>query len=96
VKESGGWVALRVIDTGIGIPPEKIPNLGKPFYQVDSSLARTHDGTGLGLYLVDKFLTLHGGTLAFDSTQGKGTTVAMRFPPDRVVELDNLAEARVA
>jgi PAS domain S-box-containing protein len=96
VKEDGGWIGLRIVDTGIGIPPDKIPNLGKPFYQVDSSLARTHDGTGLGLYLVDKFMTLHDGALGFESTQGKGTTVTMRFPPARVVELDRLPDARVA
>jgi signal transduction histidine kinase len=95
-KAADGGVGLRVVDTGIGIAPEHIPNLGKPFYQVDGSLARAHDGTGLGLYLVDKFMALHDGALDFESTQGKGTTVTMRFPPPRVIAFDHLNDVRVA
>jgi signal transduction histidine kinase len=85
-READGAVALSVIDTGIGIAPEHLPNLGQPFFQVDSQLARKHDGTGLGLYLVAKFIALHDGTLDIKSQPDKGTTVTIRFPASRVIE----------
>ena len=55
-----------------------------PFVQVDSSLSRRHEGTGLGLALVAALAELHGGTLKIDSDLGKGTTVAVTFPMRRV------------
>jgi signal transduction histidine kinase len=46
-------------------------------------LSRSYEGTGLGLPLSKGFVELHGGTLAIDSEQGRGTTVTVRFPPGR-------------
>jgi signal transduction histidine kinase len=87
-READGSIAIVVRDTGIGIAPEHIPNLGKPFFQADTSTARTHDGTGLGLYLVAKFVALHGGTVDYESAPGQGTTVTVRLPAARVSEPD--------
>lgn len=70
---------------GIGIAAEHLPKLTERFYQVDGSLSRTHEGAGLGLYLVRKFMALHGGTVAIASEQGKGTEVTLRFPAARVL-----------
>ena len=64
----------------------------QPFVQVDSSLSRRHEGTGLGLPLVVAMMQQHGGTLELDSGQGSGTTARLRFPPERVVPREPPAE----
>jgi signal transduction histidine kinase len=56
-----------------------------PFGQVDSVLAREHEGTGLGVPLVKAMIELHGGTLTFDSAPGGGSVVTLRFPPERSI-----------
>jgi signal transduction histidine kinase len=78
-----GGVALYVADTGIGIAGDDLARVTQPFYQVENPYARSHEGTGLGLSLVQSFVELHGGTLAIASALGKGTTVTVSFPPAR-------------
>ncbi len=78
-------LALTVVDTGIGIAPDDIGRVLEPFVQVDSSLSRQHQGTGLGLPLVKAIMELHGGSLRLASTVGVGTRVKITFPPDRAV-----------
>ncbi|MBT6385084.1 MAG: histidine kinase, partial [Alphaproteobacteria bacterium] len=57
----------------------------EPFSQADSSIARNQDGTGLGLYVSRLLMNQHGGTLEIESALGKGTTVTVTFPPDRII-----------
>lgn len=76
-------LVMRVADEGIGIPRESLPRLGEAFYQVDSSLEREFEGTGLGLTLVRKHMALHQGEVFFESEMGVGTTVTLAFPPAR-------------
>jgi signal transduction histidine kinase len=76
---------LAVRDTGIGIAPENIDKVLKPFGQVDTALNRKHPGTGLGLPLVQSLVKLHDGQLRIDSRVGVGTTVTARFDSERVV-----------
>ena len=97
---TGGRVSLRawcgpdgghefhVADTGIGIAPEDIPKALAPFQQIDSKLGRKHEGTGLGLPLTKALVELHGGSLRIESELGAGTTVTLRFPADRTIQLD--------
>jgi signal transduction histidine kinase len=73
-------VALEVADTGIGISEQDLPTAMAPFGQVDSSLARRHEGTGLGLPLAKKFVELLGGTFHIESKPGEGTRVGMTLP----------------
>lgn len=82
-----GWLEISVKDTGIGIRPEDFERVLEPFGQVDSDMARAHsnESTGLGLPLARRFAELHGGCLLLASTPGQGTTVTIRFPPDRVM-----------
>lgn len=73
-------VVLQVIDTGPGIPRDKLPRLGEPFAQVDAQLTRKHEGTGLGLALTKSFAELHGGRMKIESEFGKGTAVSIYLP----------------
>ena len=86
-----GGVAVSVVDSGIGIAPEDIDQALAPFGQIDGLVARKHAGTGLGLPLARSLMELHGGTLTVESAVGTGTTVTVRFPPERVVERFGLA-----
>jgi signal transduction histidine kinase len=77
-------VALVVADTGIGMTPQQIPIALEPFGQVDSSLSRRHEGTGLGLPLCRRFAEAHGGSLTIESALGEGTAVTVRLPAGRL------------
>lgn len=83
VSEKGS-VVVEVADNGIGIPEEDIPHLTKAFYQVDGTLARNHDGTGLGLSLVDTFVGAHQGELSISSKVGVGTRISFELPAKRI------------
>ncbi len=83
--DGDGWFTVAVSDTGIGIAEEDIPRALTPFSQIDNSLGRRYEGTGLGLALSKSLTELHDGTLAITSTLGKGTTVTVRLPPQRIL-----------
>jgi signal transduction histidine kinase len=80
-----GTLAIAVTDTGIGMSPDQLAHALEPFGQVDNSLARSHDGTGLGLPLARALAELHGGILAVESEEGKGTTVTIILPAQRLL-----------
>ncbi|MGB0750041.1 MAG: PAS domain S-box protein [Magnetospiraceae bacterium] len=84
-----GGLDLIVADTGIGMTREEITKALKPFVQTDSSHARPHDGTGLGLSLTEKFVKMHKGSLIIDSEKGRGTQITARFPATRAVKVQN-------
>ncbi|MBD2165150.1 PAS domain S-box protein [Calothrix membranacea FACHB-236] len=73
-------ICFSVIDTGIGINTEDISKLFQPFMQLDSSLNRLYNGTGLGLALVQRIATLHGGTVSVSSKVGEGSCFIVRIP----------------
>lgn len=76
---------IAVTDQGIGIAEEDIPKALAPFTQVDGTLSRTHEGTGLGLPLAKHLTELHGGELTIASTPGEGTAVYIDLPASRLV-----------
>ncbi|HLO77015.1 MAG TPA: ATP-binding protein, partial [Magnetospirillum sp.] len=76
---------LAVSDTGIGIRPEDMDHIWKPFFQAEASLSRRFGGTGLGLPIVRHYVEAHGGTIAVDSTPGRGTTFTLNLPAERVI-----------
>ncbi len=69
-------VAVEIIDTGAGIPPEIMPRIMEPFYTTKPE----GKGTGLGLPICRRIVQEHGGTLQIESVAGKGTTVCIRLP----------------
>ncbi|MBE9126549.1 MULTISPECIES: PAS domain S-box protein [unclassified Coleofasciculus] len=71
---------VSVSDTGIGIAPENLNQLFKPFVQLDSSLSRRYAGTGLGLALVRRIVDLHGGSVSLESELGKGSRFTVSLP----------------
>lgn len=91
--EEGGGIAIRVADTGIGIPPEERERMFEPFTQLDASLARRFQGSGLGLHLARTLATALGATLTLEDPQGPGIVAVLRFPPDRVLRESNPKES---
>lgn len=87
----GGWVTtkleisdnlllIRVTDNGVGISPEDQEMLFQAFTQVDTSKARAHEGTGLGLALTKRLVELHGGEIWVESAVGEGSTFSFTLP----------------
>ncbi len=83
-SEAGEFV-IQVSDTGIGIKPENISKVMAVFGQVDNSLSRKHEGSGLGLPLTKGLVERHGGSLTLESEVGVGTVVTLQFPTYRIV-----------
>jgi signal transduction histidine kinase len=95
--DTAGDLVIAVIDQGIGLKEEDIPIVLQPFRQVADTLARNHDGTGLGLPLAKMLVEKHGGTLSITSRPGCGTTVRLTFPGRRLAaRAAALAPAAVA
>jgi two-component system cell cycle sensor histidine kinase PleC len=89
IRITVGWdeqhMSITITDTGIGIPPEKIGDLGQPFSQIESTVSRRYQGSGMGLFITKALVERHGGDLAIESRFGEGTTVTIRLPADRLV-----------
>ena len=78
-------LSISVRDSGIGMTPEQIPKALTAFVQIDNSLNRQHSGTGLGLAISKRLAEAHGGRFEIESTPGRGTTVTLLLPPERVL-----------
>ncbi|HEY9704570.1 MAG TPA: ATP-binding protein, partial [Allocoleopsis sp.] len=90
-------ITIGVKDTGIGIPPERMDKLFKPFSQGDTSITREYGGTGLGLVISRRLTELMGGKMWVESEVGKGTTfyftmMAEVVPSSAIVDLNKLQE----
>lgn len=82
-------IHLMIADTGIGIAPQSLTRLGRPFEQVESQLTKTYHGSGLGLAIAKSLTNLHGGSMRLRSRLGTGTVVCVSLPRDA-----RLAKAR--
>ncbi|HET9253215.1 MAG TPA: ATP-binding protein, partial [Candidatus Eisenbacteria bacterium] len=80
LHDAGSHAELRVRDTGVGIPEADLPRVFERFHRVKQSRSRTHEGTGIGLALVQELVKLHGGEVAVRSEEGRGTTFTVRVP----------------
>ena len=95
-----GRVEIHVKDSGIGIAAEHLPKLFDRFYQVDSSMTREFEGSGIGLALTKELVDLHHGKIAVESEVGKGTTLIVQLPlgsahlrPEQITIADMPAKA---
>lgn len=86
VETIGPFLEIVVADTGVGIAPEDVRRLGRPFEQA-GAIEQRRQGTGLGLSLVRAFAELHGGRMTIDSTLGEGTAVTVRLPVAQVARV---------
>ena len=80
LRQFDDHVTLRVSDTGTGIPEHEVPHLFKRFHRVQGALARTHEGSGIGLALVHELVRLHGGSMSVHSSFGQGSTFEVAIP----------------
>ena len=80
VARRDGQVRLTVADTGTGIPEDQLPHIFERFRRIEGARSRTHEGSGIGLSLVQELVRLHGGTIDVDSVVGRGTTFSIDIP----------------
>ena len=77
-------MAIRISDNGMGIKKADIKKVMTEFGQINNSLAKPKEGTGLGLPLSKGLMEMHGGTLSLESKIKVGTVATLRFPAHRV------------
>lgn len=92
VDPANGDLRLMVSDSGIGIAQKDIEKVFSAFGQVESSLSRRYEGTGLGLPLSVALIELHGGKLELESTVGIGTKITVRLPARRLHHGDGIGD----
>jgi len=102
LTKSGSRVELRVRDTGVGIPAKEVPRLFDRFHRIENTRSRTHEGSGIGLALVQELVKLHGGSVRVESTIGGGSTFLVsvplgtaHLPPDHIGGHRTLASTAV-
>jgi len=86
VCDKGNEIVIQVKDTGIGIPKEQQPTIFDRFTQVDKSLTRNHEGSGIGLSLVKSLVEMHGGNITVESVYGQGSNFIVKVPLNTINE----------
>jgi signal transduction histidine kinase len=89
----GNDLVVRITDTGIGISEDDQEKIFHEFYQADATFARRYQGTGLGLALVRRMMSLHGGSVTVTSRRGHGATFQCLFPDARAKKVHPGSEA---
>ncbi len=94
-NQAGEELHIRVADTGVGIPVERLPYIFDRFYQVDSAHTREYEGTGIGLALTKELIERHYGRIAVESKSGAGSTFVVALPlgKNHLRELDQILDA---
>jgi len=90
ITQVGEYARLSVRDEGIGIPPEELERIFRPFERAVP--VETHSGLGLGLYIAHSVVEMHGGTIRVDSKVGLGSTFTIELPLDSSIESGILIE----
>ena len=80
LRQVGTDAELRIRDTGVGIPQAELPRLFDRFHRIENTRSRTHEGSGIGLALVQELVKLHSGTVRVQSAPGKGSTFIVSLP----------------
>ena len=102
LKPVDGVVELRVRDTGVGIPEEHRERMFERFHRIEGAAARTYEGTGIGLALVQELAKLHGGSVRVESAVGAGSTFTVtiprgkeHLPAERIEAAQSLASTKI-
>jgi signal transduction histidine kinase len=82
-SDASNWLELEVADTGVGMPADALNLIFEKFCQLDTTSTRIHGGVGIGLYLVNRFATVLGGSVSVKSELGKGSTFTVMLPYSR-------------
>ncbi|MGC3974473.1 MAG: PAS domain S-box protein [Nitrospira sp.] len=80
MRHDAAGAELVISDTGVGIPAEALPRLFERFFRVQNRRSRTHEGSGIGLALVQEVVRLHGGTVQVESRLDEGSTFTVKIP----------------
>jgi signal transduction histidine kinase len=88
LQDKGSNIELRVIDSGMGVPKSEQPHLFTKFYRAANARKARPDGTGLGLYMARKVIVAQGGSIIFDSKEGKGSTFGFTFKKTKTNKTD--------
>jgi signal transduction histidine kinase/DNA-binding response OmpR family regulator len=91
LRDLSSTVEVSISDTGIGIASEELPHIFERFHRIPGARGRTHEGTGIGLALVQELVRLHGGAVTVTSELNRGTTFTVSIPTGR----DHLPADRV-
>lgn len=94
VSDAAGALGFQVIDQGKGIPEDKLEAVMQPFLQLDDR-GLTNHGLGLGLFLANRFMQLHGGHIELVSAPGRGTMATAWLPAERVIYPQNIEQEKV-
>ena len=93
-KITSGFIEIKISDTGIGIPEERLPFIFDRFYHVDDSNTMEHRGTGIGLSISKELIELHHGTINAQSAAGKGTVFTIHLPLGKAhLEKDEITDS---
>ncbi|NFU40035.1 PAS domain-containing sensor histidine kinase [Clostridium sporogenes] len=93
IKDCGDYVYIHVKDTGVGIPSDKLESIFERFFQIDKTLKKNKEGTGIGLHLVKSFVEMHKGEVTITSELGKGTEFIIKLPAivcNKNIESENI------
>ena len=80
LRQADDTTRLTVSDTGVGVPAAEMPLLFERFHRIEGQRSRTHEGSGIGLALVQELVKLHGGSIAVESEVDRGTTFTVSVP----------------
>ena len=92
-RQRDDCIVLMIADTGIGIAPQSLARLGRPFEQVESQLTKTYHGSGLGLAIARSLAQLHGGSMRLRSRLEVGTVVRVTLPRDASKAVSGISAA---
>ena len=90
VMDNEDYIEISVKDTGIGIPEDKLKVIFERFRQVDNSLSRSHEGSGIGLSLVKALVDMHDGSINVNSNLGEGTEFIIKLPARKTDESNDV------
>ncbi|MEK6266880.1 MAG: HAMP domain-containing histidine kinase, partial [Clostridium sp.] len=95
IKDKNEFVEISVKDNGIGIEDKNLDMIFERFNQVDKSLSKNSEGTGIGLSLVKSIAELHGGSINVESEFGKGSKFTVKLPSRKILQESNLYTSKL-